>query len=153
MEQTETIDRADTASIAAARAVRDACFADCAAKKVAVPGMSRKQRETLDAMHPDGWTVADWTRPDKPLDPNDRALSEFDNPNTFGAGHFVVNGEHVLLSRRGVWVGYYAWGGLQYRTNGARRPWSAVVSDASAAGCHGPHRTPPRGKTLRSHGL
>ena len=139
--------------IAAERNKRDAIFAECAAKKVKVPGMSKAQRRTLDAMHPTGWTVACWTSPGEPRNPNDNQLSESDNPNLFGGCHYVVNGEHVLITRRGKWLGHYAWGGLQYRTNGARRPWNAIVSDAAAAGYYGPHRTPPRAKILRSLSL
>ena len=104
-------------------------------------------------MHPDGWSVASWLEPDKPLDPDDRQLDEHDNPNLFGAGHFVVNGAHALLSRRGRWVGFYAWGGRQYRTNGARRPWGAVVSKPEVGGCYGDHRTPRREDVVQSHGL
>lgn len=139
--------------LAAERAKRDSTFALAAAKKVAVPGMSRKQREKLDAMHPLGWTVADWTRPDVPLDPNSRELSESDSANQYGGGHFVINGEHVILTRSGKWIGYFAWGGLQYRVNGARRPWNAIVNDPALAGCYGSHRTPKRTSILRSMGL
>jgi hypothetical protein len=139
----------EEARVAAERAKRDEIFATCAAKKVRVPGLSRAQRETLDAMHPTGWTVAPWTSPDRPVDPNDRDVSEHDSPNTFGGGHYVVNGAHVVITRSGKWIGYYAWGGLQYRTNGARRPWNAIVTEASAGGCYGSHRTPPRAKIVR----
>lgn len=135
--------------IAAERAKRDDIFAVCAAKRVKVPGLSRAQRKTLDTMHPAGWTVACWTSPDVPLDANDRNLGEHDNPNLFGGGHYVVNGAHIVMTRRGRWIGYYAWGGLQYRTNGARRPWNAIVTEASAGGCYGSHRTPPKAKIVR----
>lgn len=141
------------ARLAEERARRDEIFAVCAAKKVRVPGMSRAQRRTLDAMHPTGWTVAPWTSPGRPVDPNSRDVCEHDNPNTFGGGHYVVNGAHVIITRSGRWIGYYAWGGLQYRTNGARRPWGAIVSEASAGGCYGSHRTPKKALILRSHGL
>lgn len=144
---------AQAGRLAAERAKRDEIFAVCAAKRVRVPGLSKAQRETLDAMHPRGWTVACWTSPGEPRDPNDRQLSESDNPNLFGGCHYVVNGEHIVITRSGKWLGFYAWGGLQYRTNGARRPWNAIVSDAAAAGYYGPHRTPPRAKILRSLSL
>lgn len=136
--------------LAAERHKRDAIFAECAAKRVKVPGLSRAQRETLDAMHPTGWTIACWTSPDVLRDPNDRDVTEHDSPNLFGGGHYVINGAHIIMTRRGKWLGYYAWGGLQYRTNGARRPWNAIVTEAATGGCYGSHRTPAKSKIVRS---
>lgn len=117
-------------------------------------GMTRLQRQTLDARHPEGWTVASWLTPGEVLDPDDRLLDEHDNPNLFGAGHFVVNGAHILLSRRGKWIGYYAWGGRQIPVRGERRPWGAIVSNPSASGPYGEHRTPRKDAgVIMSHGL
>jgi hypothetical protein len=100
------------------------------------------QKATLDAMHPEGWTVASWLYPDKILDPDDRQLDESDNPNLFGGGHFVVNGAHVILSRRGRFIGYYAWGGRTYPRAGERKPWSAIISNPAETGNYGNNRTP-----------
>lgn len=117
-------------------------------------GMSRLQRATLDTLHPQGWTVADWIQPDVLLTPDNPALDNHDNPNLFGGGHFVVNGEHVILSRRGKWIGYYAWGGRQIPVRGARRPWSALVANPKAGGCYGDHRTPRKDAGIvRNRGL
>lgn len=132
---------------------RDAAHVVDAAAKRRQSGMSRLQRQTLDRMHPQGWTVACWQRPDAILHPDDPQLDEHDNPNLFGGGHFVVNGEHVLLSRRGRWIGHYAWGGRQIPVAGGRRAWGAVVSRADAAGHHGDHRVPRRDDVLLTYTL
>jgi len=133
--------------------MRDAQHEIDAVAKRRQSGMSRLQRRTLDAMHPRGWTVASWTQPDVQLDPDHRHLDEHDNPNLFGGGHFVVNGEHVILSRRGKWIGFYAWGGRQIPTNGARRPWGALVATGKVSGPYGDHRVPRKDDVVRTHSL
>jgi len=105
-------------------------------------GLSRLQIAALDRMHPDGWQASAWTTPSRILASDDLLLGSMDNAMTFGGVHMVINGAHVVISRRGVFRGYYAWGGLQYRVNGARRPWSKLVNKPEASGCYGPHRIP-----------
>lgn len=105
-------------------------------------GLSRLQIARLDRMHPGGWNVAAWTSPKVERPTNDRCLGSMDDAMTFAGVHLVVNGAHVVISRRGVFRGYIAWGGLQYRTNGARRPWSKLVNKPEASGPYGPHRIP-----------
>lgn len=105
-------------------------------------GLSRLQIAALDRMHPDGWKVAAWTSPGIERRSDDGCLGGMDDPMTFGGVHMVINGAHVVISRRGAFRGYIAWSGLQYRTNGARRPWSKLVNKPEASGPYGPHRVP-----------
>lgn len=114
-------------------------------------GLTLKQRETLDRLYPEGWTVANWMDPKELLDPGDCRLEAFDNPNLFGACHYIVNGNSILLTRRGRFVGYYAWGGKQIPLRGERRAWNAIVTCANSSGHYGATMVPARTSITRIH--
>lgn len=114
-------------------------------------GLNSLQIKTLDRLYPDGWQIAHWMHPEKILEKDDKALSQHDNPNLFGGAHYVVNGEHIILSRRGKYIGYYAWGGRQNPAKGEYRPWSALVKTPVFARHYGERAMVPYNQIIRIH--
>jgi hypothetical protein len=112
-------------------------------------GLNSLQIKTLDKLYPEGWTIAHWMYPDTILDRDHPHLSQHDNPNLFGGAHYVVNGEHIILSRRGKYMGYYAWGGRQIPLKGQYKAWGAIVKSPDFAGHYDDDKIAPNNQIIR----